>query len=148
MEFDVNISFSATTWGHPVACQQLSQSPIQTDIDEISIPPPSSFLQLNDNNICRIGAGAFERVPSLRTLALRNNRLTRIHEDAFGETQHRIARLEVAGQSVGSGLQCWAKKNGCEVARIFQAVSSRSGKQQHLHNSPNLGTNFSPIPVH
>ena len=56
------------------------------------------ILQLNDNNICRIKAGAFERVPSLRTLALHNNRLTRIHESAFGDTQHRIARLEVAGQ--------------------------------------------------
>ena len=82
-----------------VPFQQLSQSRVQADkSDDIVLFPLPSLLQLNDNNICRIGAGAFERVPSLRTLALRNNRLTRIHEDAFGETQHRIARLEVAGQ--------------------------------------------------
>ena len=87
-----------------------------------------SFLQLNDNNICRIKAGAFERVPSLRTLALRNNRLTRIHEDAFGDTQHRIARLEVAGQ-YRSGLEMGARLREMHVV-------SHSRNENHQNSGP------------
>ncbi len=55
---------------------------------------------MNDNNICRIQSGAFEKVPSLSSLALNNNRLTRIYEESFGETQYKIARLQVAGTSM------------------------------------------------
>jgi Leucine-rich repeat (LRR) protein len=70
---------------------------------------------LNDNNICRIHSGAFESVPSLNSLALNNNRLTRIYEEAFGkETQHKLARLEVAGT--------YKTKSGKKVSGISKYI--------------------------
>ena len=56
-----------------------------------------NFFQLNDNNICRINRYAFRETSSLRSLSLKNNRLTTLPQDAFYDVQKQIAKFDVAG---------------------------------------------------
>ena len=71
-----------------------------------------SSLQLNDNNICRVNRYAFRDTASLRSLSLKNNRLTRLPQDAFNAIKNQIMKFDVAGNVIGevgwfSDLNFW-----------------------------------------
>ena len=57
------------------------------------------FFQLNDNNICRVNRYAFRDTASLRSLSLKNNRLTRLPQDAFNSIKNQIMQFDVAGNA-------------------------------------------------
>ena len=58
----------------------------------------SLFSQLNDNNICRVNRYAFRDTASLRSLSLKNNRLTRLPQDAFNAIKNQMMKFQMSPQ--------------------------------------------------
>ena len=75
------------------------------------------IFQLNDNNICRINRYAFRETSSLRSLSLKNNRLTKLPHDAFNDIQMQMAKFDVAGRlpMIWSRTCHFVWKLGCNV---------------------------------
>ncbi|KAK3880250.1 hypothetical protein Pcinc_015245 [Petrolisthes cinctipes] len=58
--------------------------------------PPSTTLQLHNNDLCHLSSGSFLRQSSLRILTLNNNQLRRLHLHALGSALDHLALLDMS----------------------------------------------------